>query len=371
MEIRKGPYGQFVINKLENIDSVNNYTREIIAENIPGHMLPLYIIPAVSTYELSYDCSDYFFLIPYIHKTQPAIDRIRKALGDLLLSFVDLPDLLLAPSSLCLDPRFMFISEDLTDIRVCFNPCNTDPNDLCIGSIIKAGLRDLLCSGIFSNVISNDEIDGIVYAAEQNDPELFGKVAKKISTPLPVQDKRSDLLCLNEFRFIILASLMSLIFSLIKVPAAALLFVLLQIFFAVKIRKIYSDKPEITVSASPDDTKMHMLFGKDEIRTGGFDAFILTSTDPDTGIEDKKAVYTDKAAIGSDRFLCDLFYPDKSISPIHAQIKKADKVYYISDLSSDNSTYLNNIRLIPGREYEIKSDQTLICGNKEFRIEII
>ena len=59
MEIRKGPYGQFVINKLENIDSVNNYTREIIAENIPGHMLPLYIIPAVSTYELSYDCSDH------------------------------------------------------------------------------------------------------------------------------------------------------------------------------------------------------------------------------------------------------------------------------------------------------------------------
>ena len=35
MEIRKGPYGHFAINKIEDIDSVHSYTREIVEENIP------------------------------------------------------------------------------------------------------------------------------------------------------------------------------------------------------------------------------------------------------------------------------------------------------------------------------------------------
>lgn len=371
MKIRKGPYGQFVINKLENIDSIHTYTSEIVAENIPGHMLPLYIIPAVSTYELSYDCSG-LISIPYSTSKQTIaeINSVRSALGDLLLSFADLPDLLLAPSSLCLDPMFVFINDDLTDIKVCFDPCIADPEDLCIGSITKAGLRDFLNSEYFNGILNHDEIDGLLYAAEQNDTDLFKKEAAKITIPLPTPEKKSELLLLNEFRFIILGSLLSLIFSLISIPEAAIIFVFLQLYFAFKIRKILFNKPQITLPSTSDDTKMHMLFGN-ENKSTGLDAFILTSTDPDTGAEDKKAVYTDKAAIGSDRFLCDLFYPDKSISPIHAQIKKADRVYYISDMSSDNSTYLNNIRLIPGREYEIKSDQTLICGTREFKIEIM
>ena len=62
---------------------------------------------------------------------------------------------------------------------------------------------------------------------------------------------------------------------------------------------------------------------------------------------------------------------DLPVDPKEKSLNMLNGIYYISDLSSDNSTYLNNIRLIPGREYEIKSDQTLICGNKEFRIEII
>ena len=371
MEIRKGPYGQFVINKIEDIDSVHSYTREIIAENIPGHMLPLYIIPTVSNYEASYDCSGLSNLIPHLSVNPSGVNSIRNALGDLLLSFADLPDLLLAPSSLCLDPRFMFINDDLTEIKVCFNPNRIDPHDLCIGSVIKAGLEDLLTSDCFTGIIKNDEIDGLLYAAKQNDPVLFRKESEKVKTPLIQPAPKSELFDLNEFRFIILGSILSLILTLLNMPTAALLFVFLQILFAVRIRKDLFNRPKITLPVSSDDTKMQMLFGNEGTKDGGIDALILTDIDPDTGTEDKKAVYTDKAAIGSDRFLCDLFYPDKSISPIHAQIRKNDRAYYISDLSSDNSTYLNNVRLIPGREYEIKSEQRLMCGNKEFRIEII
>ena len=370
MEIRKGPYGQFVINKIEDIDSVNSYTREIIVENIPGHMLPLYIIPAVSSYEASYDCSDYISLQTYPCSVLNT-NRIRKALGDLFFSFADFPDFLLAPSSLCLDPKFMFIDEDLSEIRVCFDPRIISPSDLCIGSIKKAGLRELLNSQCMEGILQPDEIDGLLYAAEQNDEDLFRKESQKIMVPLSEPEKTSELLELPEFKMIILASILSLIFTLIKIPAAALIFVVTEVFFAVKIRNSFINRPSIIVSESTDDTKRQMLFGKEDGKMRGIEALVLTSTDPATGQEDKKAIYTDKAAIGSDRFLCDVFYPDKGISPIHVQVKKVDRVYYVSDLSSDNSTYLNNIRLLPGREYEIKSDQTLMCGKREFKIEIL
>lgn len=371
MEIRKGPYGQFVINKIEDIDSIHSYTREIIAENIPGHMLPLYIIPAVSHYEASYDCSGLLTLHRSYPLFIPQINQLRKALGDLFFSFADLPDLLLSPSSICLDPRFMFIDEDLNQISVCFDPKRISPEDLCISSITKAGFRDLLNSKTMEGIILPDEIDGMIYAAEQNDPELFRKEAKKLMIPLSEPETEPVLLNLPEFKMIILASVLSLVFVLIDLNIVSLIFVIIEVFFAVKIKSLLYNRPQIVIPEANDDTKRQMLFGSEDGRHNGIEAIILTSTDPSTGTQDKKAIYTDKAAIGSDRFLCDVFYPDKSLSPIHAQIRKIGKTYYASDLSSDNSTYLNDIRLQPGREYEIKSDQTLMCGKREFRIEIM
>lgn len=370
MEIRKGPYGQFVINKIEDIDSIHSYTREIIAENIPGHMLPLYIIPAVSHYEASYDCSGHNSLY-YQSYPLPEINKIRKALGDLFFSFADLPDLLLAPSSLCLDPGFVFIDDDLTKISVCFDPKIISPEDLCIRSITKAGLRDFLNSKALEGIILPDETDGLIYAAEQNDCGLFRKEAEKIMEPLSEPETEPVLLNLSEFKMIILASILSLIFVLIDLHAVSLIFVIMEIFFTVKIRSLLFNRPQIVIPEAEDDTRRQMLFGSEDGRTNGIEAIILTSKDPSSGTEDKKAIYTDKAAIGSDRFLCDVFYPDRSLSPIHAQIRKIGRNYYVSDLSSDNSTYLNNIRLQSGREYEIKSDQVLMCGQREFRIEIM
>jgi len=63
--------------------------------------------------------------------------------------------------------------------------------------------------------------------------------------------------------------------------------------------------------------------------------------------------------------------PDKGISPIHAEFKKSGHIFYVSDLSDDNETYLDNIRLNPGRDFEIKNGQVLLCGKREFKIEIV
>lgn len=371
MEIRKGPYGHFVIKKIEDIGSIHDYTREIVAENIPGHMLPIYIIPTVSSYEASYDFSG---LVP-LGTRKPTdtreINMLRKALGDLLLSLADLPDYLLSPAALLFDDRYIFTDESYTDLKMCFDPVRIDPQMLCIQSLKSTGLRDFLNSDCLSGVISSDETDGIIYAIEQNDEVLFRKNTGKIKLPVPDLTEERGLIDMNEFKIVILFSLISLIFSLTGLTFPALIAVAAELFFGVKIRKILINKPEIQLPSTPDDTRRQMLFGKENNGSLMMDAVILSFKDTKTGEEEKKAIYTDKATIGSDRFLCDIFSSDKGISPVHAEIKRVNRTYYVTDLSSDNSTYLNNVRLLPGRDYEIKSEQTLTCGNKDFRIEIV
>ncbi|MBR1796958.1 MAG: FHA domain-containing protein [Clostridiales bacterium] len=371
MEIRKGPYGQFVINKIEDIGSIDEYTREIIAENIPGHMLPLYIIPTVSCYEASYDFSG---LIPINNTNLDSIkekNRLRKALGDLLLSFADLPDHLLSPSSLILDERFVFTDDTLSAISVCFDPVRIDPSKLNINSILEAGIRGFLNCASVSAVLSHDEIDGVLYAAEQNDDNLMRKEADRIRLPLPEPSKEYELLKLPELKLIILAGLISLIFTVTGLNLMAILMASAQAFILIRTVRNILHKPEITIPVAVDETRREMLFGEDNDTGGGLDAIILTRTDSTSGKEEKRAIYTDKAMLGSDRFLCDIYAPYKGISPIHAQIRKVGKIYYASDLSADNATFLDNVRLDPGTEYEIKSGQVIRCADTEYRIEMI
>ena len=370
MEIRKGPYGQFVIRKIEDIGSIHNYTQRLIAENIPGHMLPLYVIPAVSTYELSYDFSGLKTLFYNPVPSKPEINKLRKALGDLFLSLCDLPDYLLSPGSVILDDKFIFIDDEFTSLSICFDPAKNPSGKLNIRSLSDAGIKNFLNSNILSQVITSDEIDRMIYAVEQNDEGLLRQEANKIMIPLPEPEVHAVLLELNEFKLTVLLSLLSLIFMMLKLPVPSLLAVIAESVFAVKTYKLIKDKPEITVAEDTDNSRRHMLFGDSEKATS-IDALILTTADPSTGKEEKRAVYTDKAAIGSDRFLCDIFVPDKDMSAIHAQLKKIGSTYYVCDLSSDNSTFINNVRLAPGQDYEIKTGQVLMCGKREFRIEIM
>ena len=371
MEIRKGPYGQFVIKKIGDIGSIHTYTQRIVEENIPGHMLPLYVIPAVSTYELSYDCSGLIPLSVQPLSHNPEFNRLRKALGDLFLSLCRFPDYLLSPASVILDERFMFTDKDYSSISICYDPSIPAKGKLSISSLADAGLRAFLKSQNLRGILTSDETDRILYAVEQNDENLLILEAGRIMQPLPEEDKRSELIMLNEFKLTILLSLISLIFALLKFTIPSLLAVVIESAFAVRTFRTLKNKPEIVISDVRDSSKRIMLFGDSENNGNIVDALILTTSDPVNGQEEKRAVYTDKAAIGSDRFLCDICYPDKEMSAIHAQIKKTGSTYYVSDLSADNSTFLNDIRLTPGQDYEIKSEQVLMCGRREFRIQIM
>ncbi|MCR5592909.1 MAG: FHA domain-containing protein [Saccharofermentans sp.] len=371
MEIRKGPYGHFVIDKIEDMGSINEYTREIIAENIPGHMLPLYIIPTVNCFEASYDFSGLIPINSLIPKGLEEINRLRAALGDLFLSLTTLPDMLLSPSQIIYDPKYIFTDESLSEIKVCFRPYTVEPSKLSLSSLSDSNLRSLLNSEPVSTALSAQEIDGLIYAIEQNDEDLMSKQAKAISEPVAEPVKEAVLLKMNEAKLSVLFCLVSLILTLLKMPLISIFAVIGSVYFMIKTKKIINSKPAIEIPQNDDSNKKEMLFNDEYSSTGGLDAVILTNIDPDTHEEEKLSIYTDTAAIGSDRFLCDIFTPDKEISPVHAQIKKENRSYYVTDVSIDNTTFLDNVRLESGHDYEIKNGQTLMCGRREFKIEIL
>jgi len=370
MEIRKGPYGHFAIEKIGSIDSVSEYSREIISENILGHMLPVYINPSAQGYELYYDYSGLKPIKDKKPATPDEINHLRACLGDLFLTFSLMPDHLLAPSSVILDERYVFIDDEYKDIHICFNPNKSSPEKLSISSLTDAGIRSFLESDALSGVIKQSETDQIVYALQTNDETLFIKAANNISVPIKEEKSGGSLLKSYDFLRCIVATIASLAFLIIGYNVPSIILVLIAVALAVKTYIQFDlKKKSSSKTITEDNSNTEMLFDNKNY-SNVITCLVLTSEDKD-GNKTCKSIYTDKATIGSDRFLCDIFIDDEDISAIHTEIKRINKAYFIRDLSSDNSTYLDNVRLEPQRDYEIKSGQTLICGQIEYQIDIL
>jgi len=61
---------------------------------------------------------------------------------------------------------------------------------------------------------------------------------------------------------------------------------------------------------------------------------------------------------------------NSAIGKVHAQIIKRDGLYFIKDMNSRNGTYLNNARIDPGKEYEIKNNDRITLANSEYTFVI-
>ncbi len=369
MEIRKGPFGHFATEKIGSLDSICDYSREIISENILGHMLPVYINPSIEGYELYYDFSGLSPLTSKTPKDMNELNNLRSCLGDLFLTISLLPDYLLSPASLVLDEKYIFVDDDYKSLSVCFNPGKISPDKLNIASLLESEMLKLLESDNLKNVIKPEEIDKLIYSLQTNDEALFIKCANSIASPLMEEKSESLLLKSSDFLRCIITTTFSLIFASLEYYVPSFILFLISVALGLKtIIQLKMHKQSLISHKPTDDSKTEMLFNSN--KNSGLSCLILTTED-DSGLKTSKSIYTDKATIGSDRFLCDIFIDKNDISALHAEIKKNGKSYYIRDLSNDNSTYLDNVRLEPQKDYEIKSGQTLMCSRIEFQIEIM
>ncbi|MDP4094485.1 MAG: DUF6382 domain-containing protein [Bacillota bacterium] len=74
--------------------------------------------------------------------------------------------------------------------------------------------------------------------------------------------------------------------------------------------------------------------------------------------------------IGRNPALADMVIHEKSVGRIHAEIISKEKEYFLVDRNSKNGTYLNEERLVAGREYKLKNSDILVFANKEYKFVI-
>ena len=364
MEIRKGPYGQFAILRLDEGTVVSEYAVEMIRNEITGCALPVYLNDTSLGRELAFDCTGMVAL------SKPGSADIirygRNAIADLFSAIADLSDKLISPGNIIWEDSWVFWDNDNKKIRICINPAQTSENNLELSSLGNARTQSFLSHPYFSTVLTSQERDSLLYAIRDNNEELLRQASINIRTSKDVSSNAVSKIPKGMIATIIVA-LISLAFMSFGEILISFLFFTLSCLMLIKlIRKSQTETSDTGYNSGYDKTKI--LFENERGTTGSINCLILTYNL--NGQEYKKAVYTSRATIGSDCFLSDVTIDNPSVSSLHLEIIRNNDVFCIIDRSDDNTSYLDNIRLESGRSYEIRDGQKIICGKVELTITL-
>ena len=407
MQIKKGPYGYYAIEKFDSPDRLCSYAEEVIA----GNKTDFYLRPVTEIFGSGAMCC--FEFSGYMQITDPEFSVFspnkktaskkkdaknlslrRKSAGDLFYAVAKLLDNLISPSCLVLDPNMMFTDPDGITVKMCCLPVKSDPNDLCISSLGASRLEELLNCDFFKSVITDDERNALVYSVKENKEDLFLKVARIIkgideeqNPALPEQNIESKVQITGTLknlsrpdRDLIIAGL-SAILSLTSILNRMLLpcflfYFLAIIIFATTLLNMRKSKENIKKEESEEVSKQRssILFSDiPQTSDSEENLFIPLTSGKLTLISDRNdvkknySVYLSETTIGSDCFLSDIVIDDPLIAPLHAVIKQKDGAFYIEPSKGTGRTYIEDSPIENGRSYEIKSGQKITFGEIEFR----
>ena len=407
MQIKKGPYGYYAIEKFDSPDRLCSYAEEVIA----GNKTDFYLRPVTEIFGSGAMCC--FEFSGYMQITDPEFSVLspnkktaskkkdaknlslrRKSAGDLFYAVAKLLDNLISPSCLVLDPNMMFTDPDGITVKLCCLPIKSDPNDLCISSLGASRLEDLLNCDFFKSVITDDERNALVYSVKENKEDLFLKVARIIkgideeqNPALPEQNTESKVQITETVknlsrpdRDLIIAGL-SAILSLASILNRMLLpcflfYFLALIIFATTLLNMRKSKENIKKEESEEVSKQRssILFSDiPQTSDSEENLFIPLTSGKLTLISDRNdvkknySVYLSETTIGSDCFLSDIVIDDPLIAPLHAVIRQKDGTFYLEPSKGTGRTYIEDSPVENGKSYEIKSGQKISFGEIEFR----
>jgi hypothetical protein len=421
MQIKKGPYGYYALEKFDDPEALCTYAEEVIA----GNSSDFYLKPSTEYLGRGIMCS--FEFSGYMQITDPEFSVFspgrkntpnkkelknlslrRKSAGDLFYTFVKLLDNLVSPSCIVLDPDMIFTDPEGITIKLCCLPKMITPEELCLSSLDALKLEKLLNCDFFKNVISDDEKNALVYSVRENNEDMFLKVAGIIrgsdedGTPFMKSHNASinkpyielphsiKELSKTEKDLLIacLSAVLSIVLLLNKMALPCFLFFFLSaVILAVSIlnqkkheefiRKeesqekskqrssiLFSDDPvpEYNTEQSQTETNNETVRQYKPLTSG-----MLTLISDSEGVRSKYSVYLDETCIGSDCFLSDIVIDDPNIAPLHAVIKQKEGSFYLVPSKGTGRTYIEDSPIENGKSYEIKSGQKITFGDIEFR----
>ena len=412
MQIKKGPFGYFAVEKFDSPDKLCSYAEEVIA----GNKSDFYLTPVTEFYGSGVMCCYEFS--GYVPITDPEFSVFssqgkfishkresknlllrRRSVGDLFYSFVKMLDNLVSPSTIVIDPDLIFTDTEGITLKLCCLPVKSTPENLNLSSLDASRLEKLLCCDFFTNVVTDDEKNALIYSVKENNEEMFIKIARslsgteeqlspsldldkenataKIELPSPIKNiSRSEkdlyLSCLSAF-----LSLAAFILKM-KLPCI-LMFALSSIILFTFLIKQKKNKEKITNEENQEKSKQRssILFSENELTettAEGKDKPLaplvpgkLTLLTDYKGINPQYSVYLDETYIGSDCFLSDIVLDAPGISPLHAVIRQKNGTFYLQPSQGNGKTYLEDSPVENGKSYEIKSGQKITIGDIPFR----
>ena len=419
MQIKKGPYGYYALEKFDDPESLCTYAEEVIA----GNSSDFYLKPSTEYLGRGIMCS--FEFSGYMQITDPEFSVFspgrkntsnkkelknlslrRKSAGDLFYTFVKLLDNLVSPSCIVLDPDMIFTDPEGITIKLCCLPKMITPEELCLSSLDALKLEKLLNCDFFKNVISDDEKNALVYSVRENNEDMFLKIAGIIRgtdeevTPFmksqntgknkPAMDFPHSINALSktEKDLIIacLSAVLALLLLLNKMALPCFLFFFLSaVILAVSILNQKKHEEFMRKEESQEKSKQRssILFSEDtmpeynpepaQTNEESFRQYKplssgqLTLISDSEGVRPKYAIYLDETCIGSDCFLSDIVIDDPQIAPLHAVIKKSEGAFYLVPAKGSGKSYIEDSPIENGKSYEIKSGQKITFGEIEFR----
>ena len=420
MQIKKGPYGYYAIEKLDSPDKICAYAEEVIA----GNKSDFYLQPVTDYFGTEAMCC--FEFSGYLQLTDPEFSVFspgkktashkkdnknlslrRRSVGDLFYAFAKLLDNLISPSCLVLDPNMMFTDPEGISVKMCCLPVKSHPDDLCISSLGASRLEELLNCDFFKSIITDDEKNALVYSVKENNEEMFLKIAglirgdggddpfsmnilkdeKHATTGLPASLRQlskteKDLL------IAVLSSVLSVLSILGKMPLPCILFFLLSVIIFITtmlnqkktnagIRKVesqeqsrqrssilFSDNPIIS---QPDEYSSESKNAESVNTYTPLTTGKLTLISDNEKIHSNYSLYLDKTTVGSDCFLSDIVLDEQGIAPLHAVIRQTNGSFYLEPAKGSGKSFIEDSPVENGRSYEIKSGQKIAFGDIEFR----
>ncbi len=366
MEIRKGPFGHFICERIDSDTSIFEHSIEMINNNEPGNYLPVYIYSYPDFKEVSYDFSGYKSLNEISNIN---INTRRKAIGDLFLSFHRSLDLLLPLNNILVDGNYFYTNEKCEKIYVCYKPV-LENTSMRIDSLVSAKIESLLTNSFFKDALSSDEINHLIFSIKNNDEELYVNTCRLIQDAKITPNRNHKM---GKY-FIPLISLVIIIasyFFLGLIPALVLLIITISYFLAEK-----AFKPHTKAQSTPSETKgltetrKQVLFDDNSISGGNsINALFIESLEKVNGEYINNAIYTQKATIGSDYFLSDICINDSSVTSLNAEILLKDGVYTLTNIANTNNISIEGIVLQTNKEYELKNGQTITIGRISLKIK--
>lgn len=421
MQIKKGPYGYYAIEKFDSPDRLSTYAEEVIA----GNRSDFYLKPSTEFIGSGIMCSfefsgfmpitdpEFSVLSPGKRNTphKKEINNLnlrRRSVGDLFYTFIKLLDNLVSPSCIVLDPDMIFTDPEGITVKLCCLPLKISPEDLSLSSLDASRFEKLLNCDFFKSILTNDEINALVFSVRENNEERFMKTAGLIrgkeesragSLPLlntdtdrtgsgiPFSPKSYSKEEKNLFTGCLSAFFSFALFVGKMYLPCFLFFFLSVVILTFTLLKQKKNRSHVQKEESKEISRQRssILFSENAVNDSIYDTTGIqdrTDTGPqqdplisgrltlisDTkGIDPNYSIYLNETNIGSDCFLSDIVLDNPQIAPLHAVIKQENGSFYLEPVKGTGKTYLEDSPVENGRSYEIKTGQKITVGDIDFR----